>query len=343
MRVKLSKRHLKILFNEIIGASGSWTKIASEQGVSVRTLNDWKRGKITMPFETFKRLSGIVKLKKADLSPKLLPNFWHIKDAARKGALVRYKKYGNPGTSEGRSKGGRITCQKFLLNPQLAKRRGFIIRKNIFYPSQSTGLAEFIGIILGDGGITNYQVVVTLNKDTDKEYANYVNDIFKNLFRLEPTIKEIKDKKVCCVVVSSRNLVEYLENKHGLKAGDKIRNKLDIPLWIKLNKEYTKACLRGLFDTDGCFYIDKHYYKKKIYYNCAMNFTNRSFPILFFFKTKLEQLGFHPTRNTKFSIVLRRENEIIKYFQTIGSSNLKHLNKFKGYFRNKLGEVPKRS
>ena len=72
-----------------------------------------------------------------------------------------------------------------------------------------------------------------------------------------------------------------------------------------------------------------------------MNFTNRSLPVLSFFKTKLKQLGFHPTHNTKFSIFLRKENEIIKYFQMIGSSNLKHLYKYKQYFKNKFGGVPK--
>ena len=85
----------------------------------------------------------------------------------------------------------------------------------------------------------------------------------------------------------------------------------------------------------------KHLYKNKQYLNCGMNFTNRSLPILYFFKNKLEKFNFHPTQKTKFSIFLRREKEIIQYFQKIGSSNPKHLKKFKNYFKNKYGEVPK--
>ena len=36
-----------------------------------------------------------------------------------------------------------------------------------------------------------------------------------------------------------------------------------------------------------------------------------------------------------------QEDKIIDYFQTIGSSNPKHLKKFKQYFKNKHGGVPK--
>lgn len=127
----------------------------------------------------------------------------------------------------------------------------------------------------------------------------------------------------------------------GLCIGSKTRSQVGVPLWIKQSSECAQACLRGFFDTDGCFYIDRHHYKDKVYYNCAMNFTNRSFPILFFFKARLEKLGFHPTHNTRFSVSLRREKEIIKYFQQIGTSNQKHLNKFRHYFKDKNGEVPK--
>ena len=72
-----------------------------------------------------------------------------------------------------------------------------------------------------------------------------------------------------------------------------------------------------------------------------MNFTNRSLPILNFFKDNLIKLGFHPRQKTPFSIFLRIENEINRYFKEIGSSNPKHFSKFKKYFENKFGEVPK--
>ena len=133
------------------------------------------------------------------------------------------------------------------------------------------------------------------------------------------------------VVISRAKIVKFFNNM-GIPIGGKVRQQTDVPLWIKRSTKFTKFCLRGLFNTDGCFYVDKHRYKDKIYLNAGMNFTNRSLPILQFFKSCLERLGFHPTQNTKFSISLRKEKEIIRYFHEIRSSNPKHLDKFEHYF-----------
>jgi len=331
MRVKLSKKHLKILFNKIVETSGNWTKIASEQGISVRTFSDWRRGKITIPFEVFKRLSDIAEFNKDELSPKLLPNFWYIKDAARKGALVRYKKYGNPGTSKGRSKGGITTCRKLLANLKLARELGFLTRKKIYLPQKSPKLAELIGVLMGDGGITNYQVRVTLNKETDKEYAHYIIGLFKDLFHLKSTLSERKGEKIYEVVASCRNLVEFLL-KLGLKKGNKIKQQIDIPKWILKNKRLKSNCLRGLVDTDGCFYVDIHKIKNKYYFNPGIDFCTHSLPLFLSVKKILEDLNYHPT-GEKTHIRLRRENEIIRYFKEVGSSNSKHILKFKNFLK----------
>jgi len=45
-------------------------------------------------------------------------------------------------------------------------------------PERSSNLAEFIGIILGDGGITERQVTVTLHKHDDKDFCFYVRAFF---------------------------------------------------------------------------------------------------------------------------------------------------------------------
>lgn len=338
-RVKFLRVKPQKFLEEIQYKTGlTFQELANICKVHRRSFSDWKHGEYLMPIFVFRKLVKISGFKSPAI--KILPDYWHIKEAARKGAFARNKIYGNPGTPKGRSKGGKITIQKLHSDPEFAKKIGFLIRKKINYPQKSPKLAELVGIIIGDGGITNYQVRVTLNKETDKKYAGYIAKLFRDLFYLTPTISEEKNEETCYITVSSQNLVEYLI-KLGLKKGNKVKQQIDVPTWIKRNKTLAINCLRGVFDTDGCFYIDKHYYKDKVYYNCGMCFRNCSMPVLVFFKTKLEQLGFHPTRNTKFSISLRRENEIIKYFQIVGSSNPKHLNKFKQYFKNKFGEVPK--
>ena len=120
-----------------------------------------------------------------------------------------------------------------------------------------------------------------------------------------------------------------------------MKKQIGIPKWINKNTDYKKFCLRGLFDTDGCFFVDRHHIKDAIYCNGGVNFVNRSLPILAFFKNTLEYFGFHPKQTTKFSIFLRKEKEVLRFFKEIGTSNSKHLKRFIEYYKNKYGRVPK--
>ena len=127
-----------------------------------------------------------------------------------------------------------------------------------------------------------------------------------------------------------------------MQTGNKVTQQVDVPVWIKENIEYSKKCVRGLIDTDGCMYIDKHIIKNKLYMNLGLNFSNHSIPILSFIKSILFILNYHPTINTHFLVFMRREVEIIRYMREIGTSNTKILRKFEEFIMKK-GRVPKRS
>ena len=149
---------------------------------------------------------------------------------ARLGGLRRIELYGNPGTPEGRSKGGKKSIGLFHKNPILAKRLGFIIRKDIRYPVKSTELAEFIGIMLGDGGLPgNHQITISFNNKTDREFAIYIDGIIKRLFSVNYYIHKRKDSNGADIVVSSSNLVDFLQ-KQGLVKGNKVKNQIGIPV-----------------------------------------------------------------------------------------------------------------
>lgn len=151
-----------------------------------------------------------------------------------------------------------------------------------------------------------------------------------------------RGKNAVDVILSRVAVVQFLQER-GLSVGDKVKHQVDVPKWIKGNKTLELSCLRGLFDTDGCFYVDKHTIKGKVYLNCGMNFTNHSLPLLYFFKQTLIERGYHPTQHTKFSVFLRKEDEVLRYLEDIGTSNKKILHRSKKYFTEKYGRVPKRS
>ena len=244
----------------------------------------------------------------------------------RKGGFARAALYGNFGTPDGRRKGGLNSIQTHIKN-----KTGFKVLKPISYPKHSVRLAELVGILMGDGHVGPYQTIMTTNSDTDLQHALFVKKLFEQLFNVRAHLSNRQDRKVCEVTVSSKSVCHFLEGQ-GIPQGNKITMGVCIPNWIKKNSLYRKAFVRGLFDTDGCVYVDTHRRDQKVYKNLGMAFVNQSLPILSFFKETLEFFGLHPTQKTKFRVFLRRREDIRLYFDVIGSSNEKHLKKVRRYF-----------
>lgn len=186
-------------------------------------------------------------------------------------------------------------------------------RKIINIPSESFALAEFLGIVLGDGGINNdWQLVISLNSVLDADYSIYIADLIKKLFNITPTVRKRPNQNTLVIVSSSTSLIDFLVSK-GAVRGNKILQKIDIPLWIKGSLEYKKTFVRGLVDTDGCLFIHKHRIKNLI--NSVAN-------ILLEF-----EIPPHITKN-KQHIYLYSEKAIIRYLNIFGSSNKRIYQKY---------------
>lgn len=290
------------------------------------TVNDWYHEKTSIPQEAALLLSKISKVPlPKDIEIK--EQFWYTSKAGVLGGKSVKTRHKNPGTIEGRSLGGKHS----LLTHKMLKTK-FKQRKDIRIPKKSKKLAELFGIILGDGGITKHQLTITLDKKTDIIYADYVANLIKNLFDI--SVAKNHRTTVINVVTSSTNLIDYLLI-NGLKYGNKVRNQIEVPSWIKQNKNFSLHCVKGLVDTDGCVYLDKHLYKGKLYKHICLDFTNASKPLVDFTWDTFKELGLNPTRYNR-SIKLRRVNDVKSYFKYIGSSNKKHNIKFKKFIN---GEV----
>ena len=101
----------------------------------------------------------------------------------------------------GRAKGGRNS----VFRPMTPK---------LLLTKPSEELAEFVGIILGDGGIYEkqekgiYQTRVFGHKQNDYDYiTNKVFNLFKNLFGVEPSIYTKPNKNAIMASKQSKDLV----------------------------------------------------------------------------------------------------------------------------------------
>ncbi|TSC70694.1 MAG: Uncharacterized protein G01um101449_301 [Parcubacteria group bacterium Gr01-1014_49] len=239
---------------------------------------------------------------------------------------MRAALYGNPGTTEGRRRGGLNSIRTHAKN-----RTGFKVLKPIIIPRHSARLAELIGILMGDGHVGRYQTSVVTNSETDFQHALFIKELIKDLFKIQVRLSNRRDRKACEIVVSSKSVCHFFVDQ-GIPQGNKITLGIHVPGWIQKKPLYRKAFIRGLFDADGCVYLDTHRVGRKTYKSLGMAFANQSIPLLSFFKETLEFFGLHPTQKTKFRVFLRRRKDIRRYFDLIGSSNDKHLAKVHQHF-----------
>jgi hypothetical protein len=301
----------------------TWDKLARIVNLSSRTLRDWRREVLKMNYEKAKILSEFTKVPLPKIK-KILPEYWSVPKAAKAGGLARLKIYGPPGTPEGRSKGGKRSQELRRLYPE--KYPHIIVEKKIRIPEISKDLAEFIGIMIGDGQLTKYQIGISLNTRDDSKYIQYVSNLIKRLFGVSLFIRN-REGNCTVIKVSSTCLVRYL-NLLGLPIGNKIENNIDIPNWIFNKKEFMKGCIRGLLDTDGNI-SRKNYHAKTL--ALQIIFTSASEPLLKSVRKIFFKLGYNPSKISYRKIYLTRFNEIHKYVKEIGFSNSKHMKRYKNY------------
>ncbi len=336
-RIKFSKNNQwKLLVSVKENLNIDWSVLSRALGISNRTLSDWRREKYLITEVALKKCLSLAKGKVKVPSYKLLPDFWSISKAAKKGGFVTAKKYGGPGTPEGRRKGGLVSQEKRKLYPELYTNCN--TRRIVSEPKDSSDLAEFVGIMLGDGSISSNctQAVISLHKTDDKNYIGFVCDLIKKLFHTDPVVYRYQKgshKNVADITVHSTSLIIFLKSK-GLKSGNKVKQQVDVPHWIKMDKDFSKYCLRGLIDTDGSVYSHKHKTNGCDCFNIGLNFSNRSAPILKFAYRTLENLKFHPKIFTN-GVNLYRESEVCRYSRKVGFSNIYHKNRLNIFLKQK--------
>jgi hypothetical protein len=183
----------------------------------------------------------------------------------------------------------------------------------------SSDLAEFVGILLGDGHLTLTQVTVTLG-NKELAYVKYVADLMERLFHQKPKIVRTK-RGDYVVYLGSTVLVKWLLSM-GM-AHNKVLSQVTVPGWCYSKQNYMKAVLRGLLDTDGSIY--------KMHQGMQISFCNRSKPMLHSVRLILLRLGFRPSKVGEKNVYLTRKADVARYAKYIGFANIKHQSRFKQF------------
>ena len=310
----------------------SWVLLAKKVNVHQRTINSWKREEYSMSLLALNKLCQIAHLK-SPLSIEIRDRYWYTKIGGKIAGKLVYQKYGTVGGDPETRKRKWLAWWKKIGRFQLSS---YFLAKKIRKPQKNSRLAEFAGIMIGDGGITKRQVTVTLNCKTDKKYIAFVESLFKRLFGVNPALYKRERESVINIVVSRTKLVSLCRSI-GLKVGNKLAQNLDIPEWIKENERFSKACIRGLVDTDGCIFEECHNIKNRRYCYPRLSLVSASQQLRFSVFTILKRLGFTPVIRNNRSVQLESLREIRKYFKIIGTNNYKHQKRFRQMTSGRVG------
>ena len=194
-------------------------------------------------------------------------------------------------------------------------------------------LAELICIILGDGHLhkkgekkyKNSLLSISLNRVDELKYVQYVKNLMEKLFKVSPDLVPRKNSKAIDIKLYGDGLIETLK-RLGLMTGDKIRNQVCIPPWIKKDQDWIDCnkeewiykyrplvvrSLKGLIDTDGTIYVDK---KNK---SIGIGFRNASLPLITDFKEMCHSLGISCGKLTTSTSISKKTGRLLKGYQTL--------------------------
>jgi len=323
-RVVFPKSDQHIFLKKVEYKLGITSKaLASILNIHPRTLADWKREKFLMSLEAFNKIFKLTGLETPH-NIKIRDQFSHASKAGKIGGRATYEKYGIVG---GNPEIRKIKWVKWWNEKGKTLKIKILQPKSFKSPNKNIHLAEFIGIMLGDGSLNNRQIAITLNYK-EKEYGDFVSKLCEKLFDVTPSLYLDPKGSVRNIVISRTLLTDFLTEKLGMKKGNKITNQVDIPQWIKDDKKLSIACLRGLIDTDGSLIIHKYRSKNKLYTYKKIGFTNRSLPLLLSVNQALDSLGIKNRFMGKYDIRVESQKDVEIYFKLVGTNNPKHCKRY---------------
>lgn len=193
----------------------------------------------------------------------------------------------------------------------------------------SPNMAELIGAIIGDGNIyKNRYVEISGDKVLDSDYFKWkLLPIVVNELSYTPRIRT--GSFGIHLRINNKKFTIFLNNL-GIQSGKGKAYDVLIPKLISQNWKLSKACIRGIIDTDGCLSFDKRKVYKTPYPRIILHIRNRGLSLQLYRLFKAN--GFKATLSKQMTpwgeahtVYLNGKTQVLKYIKEIGFSNNRHL------------------
>lgn len=167
-------------------------------------------------------------------------------------------------------------------------------------------------------------------KDDYEYYTNHITPLYRDLYNIDVKIRSWRD--VIGFQKASKMMVTFKHSTLGIPLGRK--GDIQIPHDIFNDVSFACSCLKGIFDTDGCIYLEKK--ASGLYPRIEISSTSK--PLISQISAILEAIKIDSScwiprkqcGNWKplFRISTRGTKNVNRWFESIGSNNPKHARKF---------------
>ena len=231
------------------------------------------------------------------------------------------------------------------------------LRNNIQIPNRLTPkLAEFIGVIVGDGHVgayknrpgmrtfSNYEIRISGNLKDFDYYSVYINSLANELFNAKFYVLKLKNRNSVFLYKNSKALYYFFAVYLGIP---QIKDKVRIPRQI-LNGtlEVKSSFLRGLADSDFTFMIKNR--SGKLY--PVVKGCSKSGLLIGNVSTILKEMkinhctcferSYYEKRKKLYErhvIYINGIRNVKEWFLKIGFSNLRHQGRYKQFLKKRAG------
>jgi intein/homing endonuclease len=326
------------LVRAVIG-SKSWEELGNTFGLSRGQFQTYQYGHNLMPKLIFEKMKDNLVEDKQDYfneSIFIKPGNW----GRVKGGLITFKKY--PWIC---AKGRQIAIKK---RKEIAKSMP-LISLNL-----TCDLCEFVGAIIGDGSIdghinargnSKYHIFVTGDSRLDRTYLTKVLPKKISIFNLKPYVFFRKDANAMVLNFFSKKLFSFFTTRLKFVPGNKTYT-VTIPEEIMQSKdEFIFATIRGIFDTDGIFFVDKRPIYKKPYPRIALQIVSKPLFIQLknFLKVHFSLYTFENIKRQAYHIEIYGPDQLDKWMKIVEFSNKRHLDKIIEFYKLVEGIAPSSS
>ena len=202
--------------------------------------------------------------------------------------------------------------------------------------------AELYGALLGDGCLCKhfskrdiayrYIVQYTGHIRETHYYTEIIRPLYEREFGLSGYIYQRKKYNATIYTILNRKVFDYFRSE-GFPQGKK--NNISIPESILTHNEFSIACVRGIFDTDGSIY--RRYSKQyeghtRVYDYKVIQIKMNSEEVIHQIKAILYRNGILSNsiiKDKKCSVLrITKQAEIAKFFNMISPRNQHHIERY---------------